>query len=101
MVCITGSAGSGHRPCNCMCITRYSLCPSSPTGLSASVSPAFSHENSYLVSNETVLCSAYSRATLRLIPQRQNYLIVFFIAYRPEGNLSFGFHNSFVNTFLH
>ena len=44
----------------------------------------------------------------RLIPQRQNILIVqfsllheyFFMAYRLEVNLSFGFRNSLVNTFL-
>ena len=43
----------------------------------------------------------------RLIPQRQTILIVqfnllheyFFMAYRLEANLSFGFHNSLVNTF--
>ena len=44
----------------------------------------------------------------RLIPQRQNILIVqfsllheyFFMAYQLEVNLSFGFRNSLVNTFL-
>jgi len=44
----------------------------------------------------------------RLIPQRQNILIVqfnlpheyFFMAYRLEANLSFGFHNNLINTFL-
>ena len=43
-----------------------------------------------------------------LIPQRQNMLIVqfnslheyFFMAYPLEANLSFGFHNSVLNTFL-
>ena len=44
----------------------------------------------------------------RLIPQRQKILIVqfnllheyFFMAYRLEANLSFGFLNSLINTFL-
>ena len=51
------------------------------------------------------------RSFQRLIPQRQNILIVqfnllheyyfknFFMAHRLEANLSFGFHNSRVNTF--
>ena len=36
----------------------------------------------------------------RLIPQRRNHFIVFFMAYRLEANLGFGFQNSFVNSFL-
>jgi len=36
----------------------------------------------------------------RFVPQRQNYIMSIFMAFRFEANLSFGFHNSLVNTSL-
>ena len=85
----------------------------------------FSITNSVLIGHFTSLCKyrIYSdkrrvspvrrfsrgrRLFKRLISQTQNILIVqfnllhqnFFMAYRLEANLSLGFHNSIVNTFL-